>query len=46
MRKILALLLLVAVGLAGGTYYFAKKADKIAPEKATIREEATNVGPF
>ncbi len=45
MRGILMLILLAVIGLAGGTFYFADKADKSAPEPRTIRVEAENVGP-
>lgn len=46
MRRVLTLILIIGLLLAGGAFYFAHKAGSSAPEQSLIRMEATNVGPY
>ena len=46
MLKALILLVVLALGLAGGVLYFAGKAEDKAPAVQTLRVEAQNVGPY
>tara|TARA_R100001126_G_C4850029_1_gene161462 strand:- start:296 stop:436 length:141 start_codon:yes stop_codon:yes gene_type:complete len=46
MKRMLILILIAGLAIAGGGFYFIQKAEKSAPEQTVTRVEATNVGPY